>query len=90
MSIFVSPVTLCHRLELGPRKLERFQEPRFHKSLWARLVINMKGFDEKPFAEGNVFFHLLVSEGSSQQPCPMDGTQEQGMRCVFAMLGLRL
>lgn len=37
-----------------------------------------------------LFQHSLSLEGSSQQPCPMDGTQEQGMRCVLAMLGMRL
>lgn len=67
MSIFVplvAPVVLCRQLELGPRKLEKFQETRFHKSTWVRLVTNMKVLDEKLFAEGNMLFHLLVSAQS--------------------------
>lgn len=44
-------------------------------------VTNMKEFDEKVFAEGISFIclfqHSPSLEGSSQQPCPVDGTQQQ-------------
>jgi len=60
----VAPVVLCRQLALGPRKLEEFQETRLHKSTWVRLLINMKVFDEKCLAEGNMPFHLLVSAQS--------------------------
>jgi len=51
-------------LELGPRKLEKFQETRCHISIWVRLVMSMKVFDEKLFAEGNILFHLFLSTQS--------------------------
>lgn len=78
----VAAVVLCHQLELGPRKLERFQETGFHKSTWARLVTNIKVFDENSLQRQTcsfigLFQHSPSLEGSSQQPCPMDGTQEQ-------------